>query len=184
MKFTREVWVICLQVLFLYNTGRYPNEVNSTEDEKFFHIWTSTQRMRNKWYIFVTSWHYGLYLGVERNGSRCLQLGGDGFLYVGVCSTVLKSQVIPYDSKAWKLHPTLATFWLHWNTSCVPIHCNVTRHYLAFSQGFMVIFFCADWTFGVILSSYGIHLCFKHSVHDKMKPTDMRFDWFNIKYAI
>lgn len=32
-------------------------------------------------------------------------------------------------------------------------------------------------------SSQGLHRCFKHYVHDKMKPTDMSFDLCSIKYA-
>jgi hypothetical protein len=74
-------------------------------------------------------WYCGLDICEKRNGSRCLYLGRDGFLHVGVCHTALNSQVIPCNSTGWKLRLTLPTVWLLLNSTCVPIQCSVTCHY-------------------------------------------------------
>jgi hypothetical protein len=48
---------------------------------------------------FVTPWHQALYLGVEEIGVKCLLLGCDSMLNVGVCCILLTGQVLLRGSK-------------------------------------------------------------------------------------
>ena len=50
-------------------------------------------------YTFVTAWHQAWYFGVKEIGVKCLLLGVDTLLNVGVCCNLLADQVLQSGSK-------------------------------------------------------------------------------------